>query len=493
MSRLIISIILVLFIQINAQTKRDPRVVGLSGAYTTIAEGIFCVGYNPALITRAHDKPFMLQMYQSDRGFLGNFFSIENVAQFSGDTLNNKEKDDLFENFEDGGGVSFFQDRHLPIPFLNYSKGNTAFTSNLVILNNFKIPLGLLELVFYGNGGKPDLDMTLNLEILGVNEFGYTFGIPFESLSFGVTLKYLQGLFYMGIDPDSSSANLITSDIGLYGGGKYLIRQGIGGKGFGLDLGVVTKEINGWTFGASMINVIGTIEWNKPSGMKDFLEKYPDLFAGFYPFKWGGRTVQDDEAILYTYSIDTLRADNLSQDSLFTNKTEFIKDTLENGDPRIFETRYPALFRFGFSKKMPTYIVASDLVAGFQDKYYARAKWRWSVGLEWTKMESFPLRIGYSWAGADLKELSMGFGYRKGPLIWDFGFAFRNGTWLHTMKGFNLSTGITLTSFGGWKTDKEKSNSDKGLRGFFNKLKKKRSKKEKDSSVNSTSSPSTVE
>ena len=92
----------------------------------------------------------------------------------------------------------------------------------------------------------------------------------------------------------------------------------------------------------------------------------------------------------------------------------------------------------GFNKKMPTYVVASDLVAGFQDKYYARAKWRWSVGLEWTKMESFPLRVGYSWAGADLKELSMGFGYRKGPMILDFGFAFRNGTWLHTMKGFNL-------------------------------------------------------
>jgi hypothetical protein len=61
------------------------------------------------------------------------------------------------------------------------------------------------------------------------------------------------------------------------------------------------------------------------------------------------------------------------------------------------------------------------------------------------------------------------------------------------MKGFNLSTGITLTSFGGWKTDKEKSNSDKGFRGFFNKLKKKRSKEKKESSANSTSSPSIVE
>ena len=452
----VFTIIIIIFSVSIGQTKRDPRVVGLSGSYTTIAEGIFCVGYNPALITKAHDKPFMLQFYQSDRGFLGNFFSIENIAQFSGDTLNTKEKDKLFENFEDGNGLSFFSDRHLPIPFLNYSKGNLAFTSNFILLNNFRIPIGLLELIFYGNGGKPDLDMELNLEVLGINEFGFTFGLPFESVSLGVTLKYLQGLFYAGIDPDSSKANLITSDVGLYGGGQYLIRQGIGGKGFGLDLGLVTKEMNGWTFGVSMINVLGTIEWNKPSGMKDFLNDNPDLFGGFYPFKWGGEVVGDDEAILYTYNIDTLRADNLSQDSLFTNNTVFVKDTLENGEPRVFETRYPALFRLGVSRKMPTYVIASDLVAGFQDKYYARSRWKWSIGLEWTKMESFPLRIGYSWSGADLKEFSMGFGYRKGPIIFDFGFAFRNGTWLHTMKGFNLSTGITLTSFKGWKSNNKK-------------------------------------
>ena len=126
---------------------------------------------------------------------------------------------------------------------------------------------------------------------------------------------------------------------------------------------------------------------------------------------------------------------------------------------------------------MPTYVIASDLVAGFQDKYYARAKWRWSIGLEWTKMEMFPLRIGYSWAGADLKELSMGFGYRKGPIIWDFGFAFRNGTWLHTMKGFNLSAGITLTSLGGWKKSSDKESDNKGLKSLLKKLMKNRLKK----------------
>ena len=38
----------------------------------------------------------------------------------------------------------------------------------------------------------------------------------------------------------------------------------------------------------------------------------------------------------------------------------------------------------------------------------------------------------------------MGFGVKRGMMMFDFGFAFRNGMWLHTMKGFNLSFGITF-------------------------------------------------
>ena len=37
--------------------------------------------------------------------------------------------------------------------------------------------------------------------------------------------------------------------------------------------------------------------------------------------------------------------------------------------------------------------------------------------------------------------------------MYDFGFAFRNGMWLHTMKGFNLSMGLTIVG-----KDKENSN-----------------------------------
>ena len=58
---------LLLVSQINGQ-KRDPRAVALAGATTSIAEGIYAVGYNPALIAYQVDKPFMMQFGGIDFG-----------------------------------------------------------------------------------------------------------------------------------------------------------------------------------------------------------------------------------------------------------------------------------------------------------------------------------------------------------------------------------------------------------------------------------------
>ena len=350
----------------------------------------------------------------------------------------------------------FFQDFHLPIPVLNFAYENLAFTSNAIFLANYKLPIGLLELMMYGNADKPELDMTLGYEMLGINEYGVTFAVPFKNLSFGATVKYLQGLFYFGIDSDSSSATLITDDLGLYGSGKYLIRQGFGGAGLGLDIGVVTQEFDGWAFGASLINAKGNITWNKTL-KKD--EGGPGIsIPGIYPFTWQGEELGPSESVLFTYTIDTLRADKLSQDSLFYNHSEIIKDTTANGSARPFVTRYPATFRLGVSKRTETFLLASDLITGFSNEYYSKAKWRWSFGVEWTKLDNIPIRLGYSWAGGDAKELSLGLGFHKGPIIFDLGFGFRNGMWIQTMRGFNFSLGLTITSFKSRKRPKPADN-----------------------------------
>ena len=61
---------IIIFVIVQAQTKRDPRVVAMAGSYTTIAEGIYTVGYNPALIGLQQNRPFMIQGFQLDFGFL---------------------------------------------------------------------------------------------------------------------------------------------------------------------------------------------------------------------------------------------------------------------------------------------------------------------------------------------------------------------------------------------------------------------------------------
>ena len=200
--RYFLPIFLLISLGVNAQSKRDPRVVGMAGAYTTIADGIISVGYNPGLIGLQQNNPFMIQGFQLDFGILGNFFSIENIAQYSGDTLDTKEKNKLFKQLEDADGMSFFMDTHMPIPLINISKGNMAFSANNIILQNYRLPIGLLELIFYGNGQKENLNLEFNYEIVGLNEYGFSFGIPFRSMSSGITAKYMQGLFYLGVDED---------------------------------------------------------------------------------------------------------------------------------------------------------------------------------------------------------------------------------------------------------------------------------------------------
>ena len=130
----LIYILLILLTALEAQTKRDPRVVGMAGAYTTIANGIFSVGYNPGLIGLQQNKPFMMQGLQLDFGVVGNFFSIENIANYSGDTLDMKEKNQLFRHLEAADGLGFFMDSHMPIPLLNISMGNMAFSAYNMIL-----------------------------------------------------------------------------------------------------------------------------------------------------------------------------------------------------------------------------------------------------------------------------------------------------------------------------------------------------------------------
>jgi hypothetical protein len=311
-----------------------------------------------------------------------------------------------------------------------------------------------LQLILDGNADNPDIDMTMHYEVMGVTELAFTFAVPYEQLSIGFTLKYLQGLFYFGIDPDSSSANLVTTNDALYGQGVYYLRQGIGGSGIGLDFGLVSRDINGWRFGFSMINAIGSITWNKDNITKDILDGADNIYGNdddLFHFTWAGQALNDSMGVRYVYTIDSVNASTLSNPNLFTNNDpneQIVYVPLDkDGNLPEFKMDYPAIFRLGISYNMEDILISSDLWTGFSNSMFSHKGWRWSMGIEMTKFPAFPLRIGYAWGGSNFQELGLGFGFHKGPIIFDFGFAFRNGIWIHTMKGINLSTQLTVTSF----------------------------------------------
>lgn len=441
---------LFIFGTVIGQVKRDPRAVALASAYTTIADGIFAVGYNPALLAYQVDKPFMLQFVGIDLGIISNYLSLAALNTLSGDTLSQSEKDQIINRLDRSGGLTFRSDGHFALPGLNFASGNMALTSNTVIMSNYSFPAGVVRLMLEGNATNPNIDMTLGYELMGVNEFGFSFAVPFNNFAWGVTLKYLQGLFYLGVDPDSSSADLITTKDALYGSGTYFLRQGIGGSGIGMDIGFSSRENNGWRVGFSLINALGSITWNKPSMIKDLLSGSDGEYGNkddLFHLTWGGTILSDSVAVKYTYTIDSLRADNLSSSSLLSSHSKVVYNLDKNGKPRAFTINYPAILRFGISYRKSDLLISSDLTTGFENRLFARAGWRWSIGAELQRFPGTPLRIGFGWGGSDNTELGMGFGIHKGPMIFDLGFSFRNGVWIHTMKGFNLSLAFTVTSF----------------------------------------------
>ena len=105
MRRFFLFFLLLVWAESIAQ-KRDSRSVAMVGATTTIADGIYAVGYNPALIAFQKDKPFMLQLGGFDFGLGNNYLSLVGMNKLSGDTLDNDEKTFILNRLKNSGGLA---------------------------------------------------------------------------------------------------------------------------------------------------------------------------------------------------------------------------------------------------------------------------------------------------------------------------------------------------------------------------------------------------
>ncbi|HPC36465.1 MAG TPA: DUF5723 family protein [Candidatus Marinimicrobia bacterium] len=415
----------------TAQTRRDPRAIALAGAYGSLARGVFAVDYNPANLVIPNEYDSYRILVGLGTNLSTNFLSIKQYNKYNGKNLEAGDghlKKEFLNDIPDEGW-RVFTDLYFPLPLISYSIYNRAISSDLIVIGDLGLPKGLLNFVFDENPIGETLDLDFNEEVMAVIQWGYSLAFPVSGVYLGITAKYLQGLAYIGLNPDSSYGSITTyfepERTYIDGYGQYYFQQSLGGRGFALDIGLTTQEINGYRLGLSLTNLFGFITWNKSTLVSRMVPAEEIL-------PWEG------DFYKYVLSIDEARFDKFfgkaSVDDIFKGKGYKIRDTTA------FRVSYPSLLRFSASKILEENLtLASDLVVGFEDRLYSFGAWKWCLGLESTKSRRFPLRVGLSLGGHSSQELTFGSGFHWGLIHLDWALGFNHGFWPTTTTGLNFN------------------------------------------------------
>jgi hypothetical protein len=437
-------IMLLLPAMLFPQGGRDPRALGLAGAYTTVSRSYQAAGWNPANLYWNDDARIKISLGAFNLQMKNSAFSLSDINRFNDADLeainpytNRPYKDEFLALFGETGwsiysGISFLA------PLVSISRDNQAYTADLQFLSSVTMPRAFMDILFNGNQVNVNYDLTLQMEMMGLIKHSFSMALPVESGAFGISVNYLQGIYYFGMDPDSSKTFFRTDTATVSAAGEYLFRQTFGGNGVGLDIGYSSKPVDGWQFSIALNNLFSNIEWNKPT------YTYHNIIRGF------GFDVKRADYKKYWYRIDELGPETLIPIGSDTTKRT-IDDIFVSGDQTIqpedypFKVKYPTLFRAGLSKALNDEVTfIADISTGFEDRFFARSTWLFASAIEIVRSPSFPVRVGVAYGGPDYRQMSFGFGLHLGFFALDYGMAFHDGFKMNTAKGLEMALGLHL-------------------------------------------------
>jgi len=429
------------------QAHIDARGLSLCNAYTVSSRGISAVGYNPANLGYTEDLTFSADLIDMKITAFNNFMSLALFNQyFTGDRDENPfdletkmlgsdmtHKEFLLSEIPEDG-FAFGLGLSLPLPALNMSVGNYAFTSGVEYYQRNSLPKALFEMVLEGNEVGRSFDLALTQDLLMVTNIGFSFAIPFEKYNIGATIKYLAGIGFAGID--SSGGTFSTQATGLESDGFYRYTRAIGGNGMAIDLGFNTRKTDNWQFGVAINNVIGFINWGNDD---NFIANNIGIIEAAVPV----RNLFEISADSSTYSASTLYTVEMESvnvtGALANSDSLFSLHDVPVAVPDSIRMNYPAIFRLGANYHYKKdFILMADLSAGLDDYYFANRAWRLALAAEWIRFKMVPIRSGMAFGGPYGREASLGAGVH---LIWfdaDLALKLLGGMSFATAEGIEL-------------------------------------------------------
>ena len=476
----ILSVYILIFNFSFAGYSFNPENIALSGA-SSIAFNDFR-STNPAAL--AFHKGLTMKVLGASAGVGNNFLSISNYNDINGANFEDSgesnyfKKSDFYSFFNDG--IRLNSQFAINLPFSDIAYNNISFSNKNYFMFDGHLPRSIMELILYGNELNKNYDLSLENSINIFSESSIGYAKSFNSFSIGIKLKYLQGLAYGElINLSDNSSYFYTDSIGFIGKAEYLINQGIGGSGFSLDLGIIYKEPQSdWKIGLSLNNLFGKIKWDDNNLTYNFLR---NSIVNQLPLR-------HNEKQYFSLNLDTLNALNMldmSLDEIYTTENfsviefediqdiPFDVDSLLNNDLLItteYEsyllksgnisdsllntinlnaqehiTAYPAYFNLTYQKLLEDDIeLCLALSTGFSNSLRNSEKWKFSSGLLFNRFKHFPITLGVSFGGTE--NISSGFsvGYQRGPLLMNYAFSIREGIFLQSMQGLDISFSMLL-------------------------------------------------
>lgn len=430
-----------------SQAHIDARGLGLCNAYSTTSRGISAIGYNPANLGYTEDVTMSADLFDLKLGAYNNFMSLALFNQyFTGDRDGNPidletsmpgsdmtHKEYLLSQIpEDGFGVGL--ELSIPLPLLNISVGNYAFTSGIEYYMKNSLPLAMFEIAMDGNQVGRSFDLSISQDVLMVTNFGFSFAIPFEQYNIGATIKYLAGIGFAGVD--SSGGAFSTQPTGLESDGFYRYTRAIGGNGLAVDLGFSTRMPGDLQFGVAINNLIGFINWGNDD---NYIANSIGIIEGIVPIRdmLQISTDSSDFSASTLYSIDL---QNVNVGSALANSDSLfaLQDSMV-ATPDSIRMNYPTIFRVGASYKFnKDFLLMADLSAGLDDYYFANRLWRLALAAEWIRFKTIPIRSGLAFGGPYGREASLGAGVH---LLWfdaDLALKLLGGMSLTTAEGIEF-------------------------------------------------------
>lgn len=391
----------------------NARSLGLGGNYTALARGIEAPAWNPAnLGLDFSEHHWSIRILDAGVQAFNDSYTRSDYERYNGQDISAAKQEIL--NAIHGQELDLFANAELALPGLAYKA--FAFNIQALVVTEVELSKSLFELGLLGNTHDNRLEFSpLGGNGIAIWKISYSAARPirlkgFQEAALGATINLYSGKSVFQVS--HARGHVQTQSDAFSASGEIVLRNSMGGRGVGLDLGISGLYADHWYLSASFANVLNRIKWQRQSR----------LFR-------------------YQFTLNEINFDAFEDITGTDDWYQTVKDTVALS---AFSTQLPEIFRFGLARSFDRWLFAMDYKQGLRDLAETSLNPEIGAGIEFTSARKLALRAGLALGGDLGYACAMGVGIRFRIFYCDLGWRWIGAFWPANARGyaFAFSSGL---------------------------------------------------